>query len=194
MYGLYIRIAQDLDTDLSNIDIAKQANTWIWKPLDSSSPEQVPAGTPTSHVFYISRDWRDSLVHTWKTYSPEMTWEEFRDSPKGFASVVEHNAQISEMSFTDVFSYEELAKEPQVFLTKLVNYMLPRQDNPQLESFGQRRRDISLDQIDLVVQETNARDLREGAVERGLLDAVGVYKHFLNRSQIEEIDEFVASL
>ena len=87
-----------------------------------------------------------------------------------------------------------MTKEPQVFLTKLVDLLVPRQDNPELGTYGQAKREISLDQVDLVVQASQVRDLRESAVEKGLLDAVGVYKHFLNREQIEEIDEFVASL
>ena len=144
----------------------------------------------------MTRDYRDSLVHTWKAFAPDLTWEQFRASPMGFSMVREFEDNISEISFSHTFSYEEMVKEvPQVFLTKLVDLLVPRQDNPELGTYGQAKREISLDQIDLVVQESQVRDLREGGfVEKGLLDAVGVYKHFLNREQIEEIDEFVASL
>ena len=98
------------------------------------------------------------------------------------------------MEFSHKFTYEEFVKEPQVQLTRLIDLLLPRQDNPELHTYGQPKREISLDLVDFAVQQSQVRDLREGAVEKGLLDAVGVYKHFLNRSQIEEIDEFVASL
>ena len=108
--------------------------------------------------------------------------------------VREFEDNISEISFSHTFSYEEMVKEPQVFLTKLVDLLVPRQDNPRTRHLWSGKREISLDQIDLVVQKSQVRDLREGAVEKGLLDAVGVYKHFLNHEQIEEIDEFVASL
>jgi len=205
MYGMYVRIAQDLKTDDSNLVIASQAYNYIWKPLIATSLGHSPAddwslttetlsGVPSSNFIRMTRDHRDSLVQTWQTFAPELTWDEFKSSTMGFSLIEEFENDIADMSFAHTFSYEEMAKEPQVFLTKLVDLMLPRQDNPQLGSFGQAKREISLDQIDLVVQESKARDLREGAVEKGLLDAVGVYKHFLNRSQIEEIDEFVASL
>ena len=204
MYGMYVRFAQSLSSDLTNLEIAATAHSWQWKPLlttsmghtpaeDNMSPEFL-AGVVTSNMFLMTRDHKDSLVQTWKTFAPEMTWEEFRDSPMGFSSVQAYESAIESMVFEFEFSYEELVKEPQVFLTRLVNFLLPRQDNPQLETYGQAKRDISLDIIDLVVQQSRARDLREGASPKGLLDAVGVYKHFLNRVQIEEIDEFVAAL
>ena len=205
MYGMYVRIAQDLKTDDSNLVIASQAHNYLWKPLIATSLGHSPAddwtltteslfNVPSSNFIRMTRDYRDSLVHTWKVFAPELTWDQFRASPMGFSMVREFEDDISEISFSHTFSYEEMVKEPQVFLTKLVELLLPRQDNPELGSYGQAKREISLDQIDLVVQESQVRDLRERAVEKGLLDAVGVYKHFLNREQIEEIDEFVASL
>lgn len=205
MYGMYVRAAQALDTDASNLAIAATAHNYLWKPLISTSLGHSPADdwslttdslfdVPTSNFFLMTRDYRDSLVQTWKTFAPELSWDQFRASTMGFSMVAEYEANISEMSFSCKFSYEEFVKEPQVGLTKLVDLLTPRQDNPELDTFGQPRREISIDLIDFVVQESQVRDLREGAVEKGLLDAVGVYKHFLNREQIEEIDEFIASL
>lgn len=205
MYGIYVRAAQALDTDASNLEIAAKAHDYLWKPLISTSLGHSPAedwtltteslhNVPTSNFFLMTRDYRDSLVQTWKTFAPELSWEEFSASTMGFSMVEEYEANISEMEFSHKFTYEEFVKEPQVQLTRLIDLLLPRQDNPELGSFGQPKREISLDLIDFAVQQSQVRDLREGAVEKGLLDAVGVYKHFLNRSQIEEINEFVASL
>ena len=204
LYGMYVRVDQSLPSNLTSLEIASTAHNWQWKPLLTTSMGHTPiedrlsseylSGVPTSNMFLMTRDYKDSLVQTWKTFAPEMTWEEFRDSPMGFDSVQAYESAIESMVFEFEFSYEELVKEPQVFLTRLVNFLLPRQDNPQLDTYGQAKRSISLDIIDFVVQESQVRDLREGAVEKGLLDAVGAYKHFLNRGQIEEIDEFVDSL
>lgn len=204
MYGLYVRFAQSLPTDQSNLEVAATAYEWVWKPLlgtslghtpiqDGITPEVV-SDVPTSNLFLMKRDYRDGLVQSWKTFAPELSWEEFRDGPMGFSMVQAFEDQISEITFECEFSYEEMVKEPQVFLTRLVDYMLPRQDNPELPTYGQAKREISFDIIDLAVQESQVRELREGASPKGLLDAVGVYRHFLNRGQIEEIEEFLMSL
>ena len=203
MYGMYVRFNQSLPEGTSNLEIAATAYEWQWKPLLATSMGHTPikdrltvdqlSNTVTPNLFRITRDYKDAMVHTWKTFSPEMSWEEFRDSPLGFSLVQSFEEDASKIVYEFEFSYEELVEEPQVVLTKLVNFLVPRQDNPQLGTFGQAKRKVSLDIIDLVVQECGVRELRKTIDAPGLLDRVGIHEEFLSQSQVEEIEEFVSS-
>lgn len=204
MYGMYVRFNQSLSTEMTNLEISSTAHTWVWKPLLATSMGHTPvedgitaerlSEAATSNLFRMTRDYKDALVHAWKTFSPDSTWEDFRDGPLGFSLVEKFESDASSMTYDAEFSYEELVEEPQVFLTKLVNVLLPRQDNPELLTYGLPKREVSFDIIDLVVQECGVRELRSDVKAPGLLDRVGIYTEFLSRSQAEEVDEFVASL
>lgn len=204
MYGMYVRFNQSLPTGTSNLEIAATAHKWQWKPLFATSMGHTPledgitakrlSGAVTANLFRMTRDHKDALVHTWKTFSPNTTWEEFRDSPLGFSLVKTFEEDASSIVYDFEFSYEQLVEEPQVFLTKLVDLLVPRQDNPELGTFGQAKREVSFDIVDLVVQECGVRELRSDVKAPGLLDRVGIHKEFLSQSQVEEIDEFIDSL
>ena len=90
-------------------------------------------------------------------------------------------------------SYEDLVNSPQNSLTAVVDHLLPRQDNPELGSFGDAKRLIDIDCIDQVVEESQVRSLRDGETQ-GLLDSVGVHKQFLAPEEIDEVNEFIANL
>jgi hypothetical protein len=204
MYGMYVRFNQSLPKDLTNLEVSAIAHQWMWKPLFATSMGHTPvedsltlerlSKSATTCLFRMTRDYKDAMVHTWKTFAPDMMWEDFRDSSLGFDLVAAFEKEASELVYEFEFSYEQLVEEPQVFLTKLVNFLVPRQDNPQLETFGQAKREVSFDIVDLVVQECNVRELRSEVKSPGLLDRVGIHKEFLSKEQAEEIDEFVDSL
>jgi hypothetical protein len=204
MYGMYVRFNQSLPKDLTNLEVSAIAHQWMWKPLFATSMGHTPvedsltlerlSKSATTCLFRMTRDYKDAMVHTWKTFAPDMMWEDFRDSSLGFDLVAAFEKEASELVYEFEFSYEQLVEEPQVFLTKLVNFLVPRQDNPELGTFGQAKREVSFDIVDLVVQECNVRELRSEVKSPGLLDRVGIHKEFLSKEQAEEIDEFVASL
>jgi hypothetical protein len=204
MYGMYVRFNQSLPKDITNLEVSAAAYQWLWKPLLATSMGHTPvedaftlerlSKSATTCLFRMTRDHKDAMVHTWKTFAPDMMWEDFRDSSLGFDLVTAFEKEASELVYEFEFSYEQLVEEPQVFLTKLVNFLVPRQDNPELGTFGQAKREVSFDIVDLVVQECNVRELRSEVKSPGLLDRVGIHKEFLSKEQAEEIDEFVASL
>ena len=204
MYGMYVRFNQSLPKDLTNLERSATAHQWMWKPLFATSLGHTPvtdglslerlSKAATANLFRMTRDHKDAMVQTWKTFAPDVSWEEFRDSSLGFDLVAAFEKESSELVYDFEFSYEQLVEEPQVFLTKLVSLLVPRQDNPELATFGQAKREVSLDIVDLVVQECGVRELRSEVKAPGLLDRVGIHKEFLSREQAEEIDEFVDSL
>ena len=203
IYGMYVAKEQMYKGDASNIGVAAAAHKFLYKPLRSTSLGHTPvkdnaikddvASAPTSHVYAIKRDWKDALVQTWKTTSPDSTWEEFRDGVFGFQQITSFESEFSELVFTKTLSYERLVAEPHAELTEMFHDIFPQQDNPEFESFGKKHRTINLDIIDLVVQDSQVRDLRKES-ESGLLESVGIHKEFLTEDQIAEVDEFVASL
>ena len=154
--------------------------------------EESVSTVATSHVYAIKRDWKDALVQTWKTTSPDSTWEEFRDSVFGFPQITAFESAIADKVFTKTLSYEKLVSEPHQELTEFIHDFLPQQDNPSLENFGAKKRMINMDILDLVVQDSQVRDLRDPS--KGFLESVGIHKEFLTEEQISEVDEFVASL
>ena len=203
MYGMYVAKDQMYTGDAPNIGVAVEAHKFLYKPVRSTSLGHTPvkdnitegkvSSIPTSHLYAISRDWKDALVQTWKTVSPESTWEEFRDGVFGFQQITDFESSIADKVFTKTLSYEKLVSEPHQELTEFIHDILPQQDNPELPSFGQKKRKVNLDIIDLVVQDSQIRELRESS-NSGLLESVGVHKQFLTEEQISEVDEFVASL
>lgn len=204
MYGMYVRFDQSLPSGITNLEVSSTAYRWLWKPLLSTSAGKTLvedrvtidalSKSPTSCLFRMTRDYKDSMVQAWQTFAPDITWETFRDSPIGFDLVESFESEASSLVYDVEFSYEELVEEPQIFLTKLVDLLLPRQDNPELTTFGQAKREVSFDIVDLVVQECGVRELRSEVKSPGLLDRVGIHKEFLSKEQAEEIDEFIASL
>ena len=203
IYGMYIAKDQMYTGDAPNIGVAADAYKFLYKPLRSTSLGHTPVkdnlkkddveSSPTSHVYAIKRDWKDALVQTWKTQFPESTWEEFRDGTFGFQQITSFESEASGLVFTKTLSYEKLIAEPHTELTEMFHDILPQQDNPELPSFGDKKRIINSDIIDLVVQDSQIRDLRNGSGS-GFLESVGVHKEFLTEDQIAEVDEFVASL
>ena len=203
IYGMYVAKEQMYTGDAPNIGVASDAYKFLYKPLKSTSLGHTPVkdnvkkidvdSAPTSHVYAIKRDWKDALVQTWKTEFPESTWEEFRDGTFGFQQIASFESEFSELVFTKTLSYEKLIDEPHTELTEMFHDILPQQDNPELPSFGEKKRTINMDIIDLVVQDSQVRDLRKSS-NIGLLESVGVHKAFLTEEQITEVDEFVASL
>jgi hypothetical protein len=203
IYGMYVAKEQMYSGDASNIGVAVDAYKFSYKPVISTSLMYTPEkdvysseyvmGVVTSHRFMIRREWKDALVQVWKTFSPESTWEEFRDGESGFEMVTNFENAVSQMSFTKTISYESLVSEPQTELCEFIYDILPQQDNDQLDFFGVKQRVLSLNIIDHVVQESLIRDLRKGS-QSGLLESVGIHNEFLTEEQISEIDEFVASL
>lgn len=204
MYGMYVRFDQSLPVGTPNLEVSATAHKWQWKPLFATSIGYTPlqdgltgerlSRAVTPALFRMTRDYKDAMVQTWKTFSPDTTWEEFRDGPLGFSLVQTFEEEASKIVYEHEFSYEQLVEEPQVFLTKLVDFLLPRQDNPQLDTYGQSKRELSFDIVDLVIQECGVRELRSDVQAPGLLDRVGIHKEFLSQSDAEEVDEFVASL
>lgn len=209
MYGMYIRYEQELKTHDSNLSISNSAYEHIFKPLIHTSLGHKPDGdtltadliiegqetaaVATNQLLKITRDYKDVLVSLWKTWEPESSWDEFRDGPLGFELISAYEADSSKFVYDVEMSYEELVQSPHTQLTELVNHLLPRQDNQELESFGEPKREISLGCIDMVVDNSEVRSLRDG-VSEGLLDSVGVHKQFLAPEEIEEVNEFIASL
>lgn len=202
IYGMYVAKDQMYTGDAPNIAVAVDAHKFLYKPVKGTSLGHTPikdnitkervALSPTSHSYAIKRDWKDALVQTWKTEFPESTWEEFRDGTFGFQQIKDFESAASELVFTKTVSYEKLVAEPHAELTEFIYSVLPQQDNPEFESFGNKKRMINLDMIDFVVQESKVRELRDPS--SGLLESVGIHKHFLTEEQISEVDEFVASL
>lgn len=209
MYGMYIRFEQEINTHKSNLFISNQAFENIYKPLVSTSLGHSPQGDihhgatilegqetgsiATNQLLKITRDYKDVLVSVWKTWEPESSWEDFRDGPLGFELVSSFEADSANFVYDMEMSYEDLVTSPHRALTSVVDHLLPRQDNPELESFGDAKRLIDIDCIDQVVNESQVRLLRDGASE-GLLDSVGIHKQFLSQEQIDEVNEFVANL
>ena len=203
IYGMYVAKDQMYLGDASNLGVALDAHKFLYKPLRATSLMHTPgkdnvdpsevSSVPTSHAYMIRRDWKDALVQTWKTFSPELTWEEFRDGPNGFAQVSSFESEVSTMVFSSTVSYEKLVAEPHAIFAEFVHQILPQQDNPDLENFGEKKRTINLDVIDYVVQESQVRELREES-RSGLVESVGIHKEFLTAEQIAEVDEFVSGL
>ena len=209
MYGMYVRFEQKMKTNESNLYISNFASEKIYKPLTATSLGHKPDGdvistealmeaqdlgvVATNQFLKITRDYRDVLVSVWKTWEPESSWEEFRDGPLGFELITAFEADASKFTYDMEMSYEELVRSPHRCLTAVVDHLLPRQDNPELGSFGEAKRHIDLDCIDQVVEESQVRSLREG-VSEGLLDSVGVHKQFLEPEQIDEVNEFISNL
>ena len=154
---------------------------------------QQSASVGTNQLLKISRDYKDVLVSLWITWEPESTWDDFRDGPLGFELITAYEADSAKFVYDVELSYEELVKSPHRVLTSVVNHLLPRQDNPELSSFGAAKRIINLDCIDQVIEESMVRTLRDGESE-GLLDSVGVYKQFLAPEEVDEVNEFIANL
>jgi len=209
MYGMYIRYEQNLDTSKTNLEISSIAQDKLYKPLFWTSLGWISAHDPissetiinginnnaivTSQLLRIKRDYKDVLVSAWQTWSSESSWEEFCASPIGFSMIKSFEEAANQFTYETVISYETLVDNPHRVLTSIVEHLLPRQDNPELETFGQAKRTINLDVIDAVVQDSKVRDCRPG-VSQGLLESVGVWKQFISKTQAEEVDEFVESL
>lgn len=203
MYGMYVAKDQMYTGDAPNIGVASDAHKFLYKPLRSTSLGHTPVkdnitkddsgSKPTSHLYAIKRDWKDALVQTWKTESPDSTWEEFRDGAFGFQQITDFESAVSSAVFTKTLSYEKLVSDPHQELSEFIHDILPQEDNSELSSFGEKRRKINIDMIDFVVQESQVRELRETS-NSGFLESVGIHKEFLTEEQISEIDEFVASL
>tara|TARA_B110000093_G_scaffold157161_1_gene175296 strand:- start:3684 stop:4397 length:714 start_codon:yes stop_codon:yes gene_type:complete len=210
MYGMYIRYEQDMTTDNSNLFISNFAHQNIYKPLISTSLGHHPAGDvvdgyviiegqdagdiSTDQLLRITRDYKDVLVSNWKTWEPDSTWEEFTAGPLGFELITAFEEDAAKFTYDVEMSYEELVSSPQRTLTSLVDHLLPRQDNDQLETFGNPKRQIDLNCIDQVVNDSQVRELREDQGPHGLLDSVGVHKQFLTQDQIDVVEEFISSL
>jgi len=209
MYGMYIRKEQDLDTPKTNLEISVVAYDKLYKPLiwtslgwtsghdpitvDSILNGQANGSIATNQLLKINRDWKDVMVSIWQTWQSESSWEEYCAGPQGFALVKSFQEDAAKLTYDVEISYEDLVDSPHRVLTSIVHHLLPRQDNPELETFGQEKRKISLDIIDQVVHESKVRDCRPG-VSHGLLESVGVWKQFISKTQSEEVDEFVDSL
>jgi hypothetical protein len=204
MYGMYVAKDQMYSGEASNIEVSAEAYKFLYKPVvatsllhtaakDNISKEGI-ADLPTSHTFLIRRDWKDAMVQTWKSFAPESTWDEFKESSLGLPLIRDFEGAISDMVFTKTISYEHLVTEPQQQLSEFIFDVLPQQDNAQHHrSFGKKKRHVNFDIIDLVVQDSLVRDLREG-VDGSYLESVGVHKVHLTEEQSAEIDEFVSGL
>lgn len=209
MYGMYIRFEQLLQTDETNLHISNCAFEHLYKPLVATSLGHRPVGDTatadtllesqslgtiaTDQMLKISRDYKDVLVHLWKSYESYSTWEEFRDGPLGFELITSYEEDAAKFVYDMEISYEELVNSPQRVLTSLVHHLLPRQDNPELDTYGMPKREIDINCIDQVVGQSRVRTLREGNSE-GLLDSVGVHKQFLSSAQVDEVEEFIGNL
>ena len=209
MYGMYVRFEQKLKTDDSNLHIANAAYENLYKPLVHTSLGHKPNGDTvtadiivegqeasviaTNQLLKITRDYKDVLVSVWKTWEPESSWDEFRDGPLGFELISSFEEDSAKFTYDMEITYEELVNSPHRVLTSIVHHLLPRQDNPELDTFGQAKREIDLASVDLVVAKSQVRSLRDG-VSQGLLDSVGVHKQFLAPEEIDEINEFISNL
>ena len=209
MYGMYIRYEQGLDTSKTNLQISAEAHDKLYKPLFWTSLGWISAHDPissetiingmndsnivTSQLLRIKRDYKDVLVSVWQTWSSESSWEEFCASPIGFSMIKSFEEDANQFTYDTVISYEDLVENPHRVLTSVVDHLLPRQDNPELETFGRAKRIVNLDVIDSVVHDSKVRDCRPGE-SSGLLESVGVWKQFISKAQSEEVDEFVESL
>lgn len=209
MYGMYIRYEQGLNTSKTNLEISAIAQDKLYKPLfwtslgwisthDPISSETITNGIrdeviTTSQLLRMKRDYKDVLVSIWKTWSSESSWEEFCASPIGLSMIKSFEEAANQFTYDVVISYEDLVENPQRVLTSIVTHLLPRQDNPELETFGLAKRVVNLDVIDSVTNDSNVRECREG-MSQGLLESVGVWKQFISKTQAEEVDEFLATL
>ena len=210
MYGMYIRYEQDRTTDNSNLFISTFAYENIYKPLISTSLSHSPAGDTidgyviiegqngghiaTNQLLRMTRDYKDVLVTVWKTWDIDSTWEEFTAGPLGFELITAFEEDAAKFTYDVEISYEELVSSPQRVLTSLVDHLLPRQDNSELDSFGQAKRKIDIGFIDKVINDSQVRELREDNGPQGLLDSVGVHKQFLTQDQIDVVEEFISNL
>lgn len=209
MYGMYVRFEQSIKTHDTNLQIANSAYEYIYKPLVHTSLGHKPNGdtvtaelivegqeaksVATNQLLKITRDYKDVLVSMWKTWEADSSWDEFRDGPLGFELISAFEEDSKKFSYDVEISYEELVSSPHRVLSSVIHHLLPRQDNPELETFGLAKRDINLEAVDLVVAKSKVRSLRDG-VSEGLLDSVGVHKQFLAPEEIDEVNEFIASL
>lgn len=209
MYGMYIRFEQNISTEDSNLLISNTAYESMYKPLIATSLGHKPDGDTviaegiiegqdsgaiaTNQLLKITRDYKDVLVSLWKNWEPDSSWEEFRDGPLGFELITSYEEDAAQFTYDLTLSFEELVKSPHRALTAVVNHLLPRQDNSELDSFGSALKEINFDVIDTVVDESQVRSLREGT-SLGLLESVGLYKQFLSADQIAEVEEFISSL
>ena len=209
MYGMYVRFEQNLKTDDTNLHIANAAYENLYKPLVHTSLGHKPNGDTvtadiivegqeasviaTNQLLKITRDYKDVLVSVWKTWEPDSSWDEFRDGPLGFELISSFEEDSAKFTYDMEIAYEELVSSPHRVLTSIVHHLLPRQDNPELDTFGQAKREIDLASVDLVVAKSQVRSLRDG-VSQGLLDSVGVHKQFLAPEEIDEINEFISNL
>lgn len=209
MYGMYIRYEQQLQTSKTNLEVSVLAHDKVYKPLiwtslgwtsthDPVSVERLmisieEGSLATNQMLKINRDYKDVLVSTWQLWQPEMSWEEFIASPQGFSSVEAFEKDAAKFTYSLVLSYEDLVNDPHRQFTSIVNHLLPRQDNPELVTFGKAKRNIDLLVIDTVVQDSKIRECREG-MSQGLLESVGVWKQFISKTQAEEVDEFLSTL
>ena len=209
MYGMYVRFEQSIKTDDTNLQIANSAYEYIYKPLVHTSLGHKPNGdtvtaelivegqeaktVATNQLLKITRDYKDVLVSIWKTWEADSSWDEFRDGPLGFELISAFEEDSKKFSYDVEISYEELVSSPHRVLSNVIHHLLPRQDNPELETFGLAKRNINLEAVDLVVAKSEVRSLRDG-VSEGLLDSVGVHKQFLAPEEIDEVNEFIANL
>lgn len=202
IYGMYVAKDQSI-TGVSNLAVAREAHKFLFRPLHTTSMGSGPMedefsfekieSHPTSERYLVRRDWKDSLVQTWKLFGAELTWEEFINSPLGFESISSFESKVSQLSFTKTVTYENLIAQPHQELSEFIHSILPQEDNPDNKYFGEKRRLVNFDIVDLVIQDSSIRELREGS-DSGLLESVGIHKELLTEDQISEVDEFVASL
>lgn len=209
MYGMYIRFAQNIVSDKSNLDISAEAFDYIYKPLIATSLGNMPSedgttlssiqegesnGTITdSQLLKITRDYRDVLVALWKNNSPHMRWKEFKNGPLGFSLITKFEEESSKFTYGVEISYEELVNSPHRVFTAIVHHLLPRQDNPDHPQFGLATREINEDCLDGVISKSGIRAYREGVSEE-LPFSVGIHKQFLTQEQIDEVNEFIENL
>jgi len=220
MYGMYIRFEQNIGSEETNLGIADRAFDHIYKPLLVSSlgsmpPEGWPPGVPqqagdnipafniqsgiesgdvtNDQLLKITRDYKDTLVTVWKTYAPNDSWKEFKESVLGFLSITAFEEDSAKFTYAVEISYEELIDSPHRVFTAIVEYLLPRQDNPEHELFGAAKRKIDQNIIDKVINLSGLRNRREGQHEE-LLSSVGIHKQFLSPEEIDEVNEFIANL
>jgi hypothetical protein len=183
----------------------------VYKPLVATSLGHIPehggvatastlidgmynGSIATNQLLRITRDYKDVLVSVWKTWDADSTWEEFTAGPLGFELITAFEEDAAKFTYDVEISYEELVSSPQRVLTSLVDHLIPRQDNMELDTFGQPKRKIDIGFIDKVINDSQVRELREDNGPQGLLDSVGVHKQFLTQDQIDVVEEFISSL
>jgi hypothetical protein len=211
MYGMYIRFDQGIVSEETNLGIAATAFDHIYKPLLVSSlghmtpdaPDNIPASSIQSGIesgditnaqlLKITRDYKDTLVTVWKTHAPNDSWKEFEASALGLQSIFEFEKDSAKFTYAVEISYEELIDSPHRVFTAIVDYLLPRQDNPEHEQFGAAKRKIDQNIIDKVIHLSGLRSRREGQHEE-LLSSVGIHKQFLSPEEIDEVNDFIVSL